>query len=306
MQELLFYGLNHLDQYPLLFALQQYSGLKISTLINVFLSIIALRYFILAMVLFLFVFSVPSASLAGAWVMGKGTSKWMLSSEYTFATHLYDRRGKLIALPRYHMLYDTLYGEYGVTETLTVWGSTRFEQRKIGYPTQSAYSGLGYSEIGGRYRVWEGFNAIASVQVSALIPGARNNVNPVEWGQTDFQADARGLVGYSFSLFKRHFFTDLQIGYRARFGDPADELRIDATLGASVSRKLMVLLQSFNTLSIGTPKSFFTELQDYKIQISAVWDFNHRWALQAGTRTTLRGINTLQEQTYFGGLWLKF
>jgi hypothetical protein len=255
---------------------------------------------------FFILFTGNESAFAGAWTPLKNSLHVISTTEMTFASFLFDDEGNKVAAPRLRRLESALHVDYGVTDWLSISGKTTFEKTDISAPVVSSYTGVGYTELGARARFWQGTQGVASIQSSVRLPGASDALNPAEAGHTQSEWDLRALSGYHFSLRGWQGFAEAQAAYRFRFGDPADEVRLDLTLGVRPYRKVMFMAQSFNTLSVGEALNGYTQLQEYKMQVSSVWDVSPCMSLQMGARTTLAGRNIWQEQTYFGGVWTKF
>jgi hypothetical protein len=91
-----------------------------------------------------------------------------------------------------------------------------------------------------------------------------------------------------------------------RTGKPADEIRLDATLGVRARADVLLLGQLLNTVSVGHAELPERSLRAHKLQLSAVYDIDKRWSLQLGGFSTLAGRNNIQENALFAAVWLKF
>jgi hypothetical protein len=83
------------------------------------------------------------------------------------------------------------------------------------------------------------------------------------------QADARLLIGRSFTLLGFPAFSSIEIGYRSP-GGFGHEIRADATLGIRPMEKVLVLLQTFNISALHAAPLYPT--RSNKIALSAVYD----------------------------------
>ncbi len=245
----------------------------------------------------------PALAYGGAWTLPTGTGQVIVSQTMTDFDHMYQTTSKV---PRYAKFEVNANGEYGVTDWLTGIVGTQILHAKIDAPTSSSYTGLGYTELGGRARFYELGPSVFSVQATARIPGASNDSSPAQMGFTGFEADIRGLAGTSFKLGEWDSFADVQAGYRLRAGGPANEYRIDATLGTRPVKEWLLLLQSFNTISDGAGGPGFPKNRLHKLQASAVWDFSKNWSVQAGLFVAFAGENTGQERGFTTAIWYRF
>jgi protein XagA len=117
------------------------------------------------------------------------------------------------------------------------------------------------------------------------------------------QADARLLVGRTFTILGLPAFSSLAIGYRSP-GGFGHEIRADATLGARPVDKLLVLLQTFNISAVHTAPLYPT--RSSKIALSAVYDVTPSIAVQVGGIVGLPGVNTTTERGIISALWYRF
>ena len=76
------------------------------------------------------------------------------------------------------------YVQFGLTDTLTVYGETAFEHYAIGQPTPNTYNGLDYSGLGLRQKLWSTGEWIFSGEATAFIPGAHDSHAPAQEGNT--------------------------------------------------------------------------------------------------------------------------
>lgn len=244
---------------------------------------------------------------AGAFTLRPGEAKLFVSGLVTAGDHYFDSRGKLRSRGRYRKYDLQAFAEYGLRDGLTVFGSSALEKISAKDGTTSTRKGLGRSELGARFRVFEAQGWIASAQASFTLAGARKSEGLAAVGETDDQLDLRGLVAHSFEAFGRHWFLDLQAGYRARSGDPADELRFDATLGARLAPRWLVLAQSFNTIGLARWKGPYALKQRiHKLQGAALFDLTERLTIYAAAFVTPIGKDALDERGGSLGIGYRF
>jgi hypothetical protein len=217
----------------------------------------------------------------------------------------FDDQGRLVPQTSYRKFDLPTLIEYGATDGLTLVLSPSLLGVAVGTERPAEYRGLGYTDVGGRLRVWSTDAHVVSVQATARLPGARRAENPAEWGWTDPETDIRALWGYGFSLYSMPAFLDAQAGYRVRAGGPADEMRIDLTLGVRPAPRWLVLVQSFNTLSVRTPRGLHEPTRSHKVAVSLAYTLG-AWTVEVGALATVAGQNALQERGLTTGLWYRF
>jgi hypothetical protein len=176
----------------------------------------------------------------------------------------------------------------------------------IGAPVSAERAGAGYTDIGGRARIWSDASWVLSAQTTLRIPGVFDKSNPAAIGYTDPEIELRGLAGYSFKAGSMSAFVDLEVAQRYRLGGPPDEFRTDLTLGISPSDRWLLLAQSFNVMSEGAGTWGYGSFAYSKFQLSAVYALTPQIAVQFGGYATYWGRNALQENGLVIGAWYKF
>jgi hypothetical protein len=243
---------------------------------------------------------------AGAWTFEAGHGHAVSTVTSSSATDVFDGSRNLQSAPRYNKFeFQTLF-EYGVTDWFTLIVTPGLQRVDIAAPVDAHRTGLGYTEFGGRARIWHGENWVLSAQATVRIPGTFDAGNPAAVGHNNFENDIRLLFGYSFALGRAPAFIDLQAGQRFRSGDQPSEFRLDATFGVRPAPQWLVLAQVFNVISEGASPPLFPSYDYSKLQLSVIYDLNQQWSLQAGGFTTFHGRNALQENGLLGAVWYRF
>jgi hypothetical protein len=247
----------------------------------------------------------PCAAVAGAWTLPQGSGQAVLTLTGSSANSAFDGSG-LAPAPRYNKLEPQGLFEYGVTDQFTVIAAPGLQHVDIASPTDARRTGLGYTELGGRYRLLQAGSWVLSGQATLRVPGTNATSNPAAIGYTGAETDIRGLAGYGFVLRTMPAFVDLQVAQRFRAGAPPNELRADATFGLQVAPQWLLLAQSFNVFSEGAGRAPFTSYDYYKLQLSAVYSLTAAVSLQLGGFTTYAGRNALQENGALVGAWYRY
>jgi hypothetical protein len=248
----------------------------------------------------------PSAVYAGAWTLDTGRGQVIVTATPTESTQAFDLSGKLQSFPRYSKDEVQALIEYGATDWLTLIGIPQVQHVSIAAPYEGQRTGLGYSEFGGRVRIWSNDAWVASVQTTFRMPGTFDRTNGAAIGYYDPELDIRGLVGYIFKLGTWPAFIDVEAAQRERFDGPPDEFRADATFGIQPADKWLILLQSFNVISEGHGTWGIPSFAYYKFEASGVYALTPALSLQLGVVTTYAGRNALQENGLVFGVWYKF
>ena len=169
----------------------------------------------------------------------------------------------------------------------------------------AAYTGLGATEIGAQAQLYRQGPFAFAVQAMARIPGAPDSSNLALQGNTRVEEELRALAGYGFQLGSWSSFANAEIGYRWRNGPPS-EWHGDFTLGVRPVEKVMLMLQSFNTISGPSTSVIFPRNSLSKLQGSVVYDFTKAISGQIGAFESIAGENALKERGVIAAVWYRF
>ncbi len=245
-------------------------------------------------------------ALAGAWTLPEGDGQIIVSLSHSFADERFSAIGEEGRATEFEKTEVRAFVEYGLKDWLTLHAQPEWRHKSTGSAFGETVRGLGRLDFGARVRVWRNDVSVISVQGVARMPGTSNRLAPANGGDTDWELDGRLLYGKGYTILGRNAFTDTQLGYRVRFGDPADEVRLDMTAGIDVTPEILALLQSFNSMSVGKATGGFLSTREHKVSASLVYRIDEDWAVQAGVQGTLSGQNTLKERGFTLGIWRSF
>lgn len=251
-------------------------------------------------------FALAAPAMAGAWTLRPGEGLALVTGTASRANRGFDGDWRSGAAARTDKFELQAWLEYGLGERFTAIVSTGLQHLAIAAPVDASRTGLGYSEFGGRFGLFENATSVVSVQATMRMPGTFDDSNPAAIGYANTEYDLRALFGTSFSIAGRSAFIDLQVAQRARAGDPPDEFRADLTFGLRLQPRWLLLAQSFNVISQGGSAPSFPAYEYHKLQLSAVYDVAPNWALQFGAFTTYAGRNSLQENGAVFSVWYRF
>lgn len=243
---------------------------------------------------------------AGAWTLDAGTGALVFTGTAMQSNSAFDSGSKQRPIPRYSKSEAQALIEYGVTDWFTAIVQPSLQHVDIAAPISAQRSGLGYTDIGGRVRLWSNSAWVVSAQATVRIPGTFDKTNPAAIGYTDHELELRGLAGYSFKAGTLPAFVDLQLAQRFRLGGPPDEFRTDITFGVRPADRWLLLAQSFNVVSEGAGTWGFGSFAYHKVQLSAVYALTPTLSLQLGGYSTYWGRNALQENGLVVGAWYRF
>lgn len=239
---------------------------------------------------------------AGPWTMADGKGRVIVTAIYSHAPKIYGPDGNPAPAPDYDQYQIFFQGEYGITDRLTLLAAPSL--RRVEVEGGDNTSGLGYTELGARYKLLDQDQFVLSLQGTTLIPGVRRRDNIAQIGSTDTQVDVRVQAGYSFDLGNTPGFASAEGGYRLRGDGQPDEFRLDATVGIKPAARLTLLANAFNTWSNG--RGPFGSYRYSNVYAGAVYEVTDTVAVQLGGLATVTGRNALRERGVYIGLWLKF
>ena len=223
---------------------------------------------------------------------------------YSNSTRGYDADGNTIDIADYEKVELFLLAEYAIAPDFTLLFKPSF--RSVSVEGGDDDSGLGYTDIGGRYRFAGDQDGWLAAEATVRIPGVSRDDNLAQVGSTDAEYDLR-LRGFRNLTFGSDTgFVDAQASYRLRAGDPPNEFHADLTLGYRPDPDFLLMAQSLNTISDGAGRGIFDEYRYHNVQLSGVYTVAPAVALQLGVMGTLGGENALRERGMFGGVWVSF
>jgi protein XagA len=243
---------------------------------------------------------------AGAWTQPQGQGQIIFASTASMASKRFNRSGRLLPTARFQKSDSTLTVDYGLTPDVTLIAGSGFQRSVFAVEDGTAQSVSIQGTGGVRFRLWHNDFTVVSIQASAHAGGERMLPAYLRKSGTPAEAEVRLGIGHSFTVMTLPAFGELQAGYRWRGGGAADELRLDATLGARPIPSILFMIQSFNTITTGTDRRFtIGKTRQHKVQLSAVYDATENWSVQIGVFTSLKGRETLKEQGALLALWRK-
>jgi hypothetical protein len=241
---------------------------------------------------------------AGAWTEPAGHAQFILGTTYSNAGTSYDSAGAAKLPASFQKSWSSIWAEYGVTNNLTLilspeyaWARTRdaagFESRARDF----AYGG------GLRYRLLSKFGTL-SLQATVKSAGAFD-MSVAVGGKSGQQAELRLLYGTNFKIGRFTGFADFEAGERWVAGARPNETPIDITVGLHLTRRGMVMFQSFNVIAGGDARFPYSYYRSHKLELSWVSELGHGISVQSGVYFSPAGQNALDEKGAQLSLWLK-
>ena len=239
-----------------------------------------------------------TSAMAGAWPLEPGQTQVIFKYEPSQADEGYGPDGARAILPgRLREDAASLFVERGITPRLTFQGKLNYES---GEDRFVRYDGRGPLELGLRLALLKTSRSVVSLYVGGVLAGAGRNAGYARPGQGDGDLEVRVLLGRSGRWRRREVFGELQVARLVRSGLP-DETRIDFTGGVRLSRRWLLLSQTYAGQADARPVS----PQWVKVETSLVRQLGP-WSLQAGWRQSTYGRESPAERGPVIGLWRRF
>ena len=256
-------------------------------------------------------------ALAGAWVQEKDHGLSITTIRRYESDEFWDQDRRRHSSPRYRKLEMNQWAEYGVVEDFTMGVNASIPY--IEAEGQGSNFGLGDVEGLGRYRIWKNDNSVLSTQLLVKIPDAYEHDKLPLLGQGQYDLEWRLLYGRAGILSggkNGEWYGNVEGAFRKRFGPPADEIRVEWTVGwKTPNRKWEINLKQENILGLRNNSSttasdpYRKQSADYdlhKLTVSAIYSIDPSVALQVGVTQDVLGRNTGKGINPFMALWIKF
>jgi protein XagA len=240
----------------------------------------------------------------GAWLLAPGDGQAIVYSAFSDSARAFDAYGNLIPVRQYKKFELGTYIEYGLTDWLTLVVAPAYDRIRNPPPGQS-YNGIGESAAAAKVRIFQNENSIISFQAGVRSPGASlaDSLGPFQVRRAA-SLELRGLAGRSIDILGMDSFVDAEAAYRFYAGNQPGEFLLDLTIGTRPFPNLLLMLQSFTSITNGSSK--FGHVSWTKLQPSFVYNLNPQWSIQIGGFLTVAGVNAGRELGPMLGIWYKF
>ncbi len=249
-----------------------------------------------------------SDASAGAWTQPKGHGQLILTALHYSADERFDVDGTEVSQARYSKQELNPYLEYGLTDRVTLGGSTFLQHLD---DSSDSSSGIGDTELFARWGFYRSERFAFSIQPEIKLPSPQADSGSPTIGSEHIDYGGRVMGGMNFSWWGRKHFAEMQLGYRHRSGEPADQVLCATTLGLNITERITVLSQGFGVVSNTGAGSTFTQSprDDYslgKTQLSALYRLNNQQTVQLGVFAHMDGRNTAKGGGVILGWWRNF
>ncbi len=266
-----------------------------------------MKRLVLLSMLLLSVMLFPQLAQAGAWPQAEGTGQFITTLATSTSDTGFDGRdnGRSLEFTKWEL---SSLASWGVTQDTSLFVKPtlqRLSADRTGGGSDRTF-GVTDTEIGGTFAVWRGQGSVISLQPMARLPFFYNPDRNPALGSGHLDLEMRAMYGTNLSVAGLPAFFDGQVAWRERTGPPANEASLDLTLGVRVEPDLQILLQSFNTVSVGDSGPGYGEFRRHKVQVSAVYQLTDDLSLQLGVNQAIAGHNDGNETGVMAALWMKF
>ncbi|MBS0472081.1 MAG: hypothetical protein JSR60_13490 [Proteobacteria bacterium] len=243
-----------------------------------------------------------TAAHGGAWTLTHGHWQSFSSTTLSSASLSFDAHGRASIATTFNKTLSQNTFEYGLTNAITLLATPAFVSARVSTPTVphtvannlsieagvrlSLYAAHGRLSLQGSYKTAGAFD----FSVSANRASGR-------------QIELRLLYGTSFKLFGRDGFADFQVAQRWIDHPRPNETPFDVTLGLWLTKRTMVMAQSFNIVSAGDAAAPYTFYRTHKLEFSVVRRVTRHWSIQLGAFYSPAGQNALVERGFSFSFW---
>ena len=254
-------------------------------------------------------FAILSALKAHAspWARADGELLLISRAEYFHATLAPELSPDGLVNSEFFRLESNTYVEFGLTEKITIGGKALYGnswlQRYSGTETANGFTEI---EAFAQYQFLQTSTDAASVRLAVARPASFQSGARANQQSNDLSAEAAILYGRNFPAAPFKVFTAVEAGYRKSFGNSADQVRLQTTLGAEPLPRVLVLLEGFSTISMRNEGFGGVDYDVTKLQPSIVYRVGRRLSVQAGMNKEVAGRNLAMGRTFFIGLWSEF
>lgn len=259
----------------------------------------------------------PSPATAGPWSPQRGHGQVIVtfSSYDTRETFTQSRDREPFEFDgRFDKVEVNPYVEVGITDRLTFVGSTFIVRSEFANSFgATSNAGIGDSTLGLRYRLTTTDRPVI-VAVQGVVKAPTTDDGEPNLGNEQVDLDGRLVIGGSLGKSSTPPFWTVESGFRYRAEGPADEIRLEGTIGAYPHRRLLLLGQAFATIGLKNNDQLLAGLDptlspDYdllRVQGSVVVSIAGRSRVQAGAFVHAAGRNTGAGSGFLVSWWQQF
>ena len=261
-----------------------------------------------------------------AWNKEKRSGFIKLDETIIYSDDFYSREGQIVNIRTTGVYITSLYGEYGITDSITgfvyfpfFFRNTRNEvtQQNSGItePGESLNS-IGDSNIGLSLGLVQNRAFVSSISLTLGLPigeASGGNSGLLQTGDGEFNQLLKIHGGYSFSINNLPVFASASIGFNNRTKGFSDEFHFSFQAGATIKNKVIAVLKTYNITSFDNgsvmPSQtgiFSNEIEYFAIGPEVSYLFTRQWAITAGLQGAFSGQNVLASPSFSLGISYTF
>jgi len=246
--------------------------------------------------------ALPCRVFGGAWTLEKKHMYNRISFNYYRAEKNFDENGARRPMPNDGTFEDIniqWYQEFGLLNNLSLissfyWKDLQYEDRNVGMSKK----GVADIDLGLKLRLLKE-PIVLSIQLLVKLPSGYDEHDDVALGKGQIDWEVRLLMGKSF--YPLPSYLGLELGYRYRAEEPADEFKYLLEFGWSFSRRFSLRAKLDGTESIDNSDNIMdvfgnpTLTNEYnlgKLEITGSLGITEAISLEATYTSSLYGENT--------------
>ena len=208
---------------------------------------------------------------------------------------------------RFERVESNTYIEYGLTERFMIGGKVFYGTSWLTRGTD-VETASGFTEYEGflQYQAFRTPRHAGAVKLAGGAPSDFNSGARPSLESDGFDVELSGLYGRSLTFEPIKTFAAVEVGYRKRFSDSADQVRFLTTIGVEPFDWLAFLFDTYSVKSLGNDNPGGADFDVFKVQPSLVIKATKRFSIQAGVTEEIAGRNLSLGRTYFLGLRSEF
>ncbi len=262
----------------------------------------------------------PLALAGPGWTQPKGKGFFLLRENIILAENFYNDKGKVDPIMTSGIFISEFYGEYGLFKRLTLGAYVPFVFHSIvngreftsGAPKEPGLEATDFGDLDFFLRLGLIQNSpfVASLSLNLGFPTGQSDSIPAS-GDGEFNQLVKLELGYGFQ--KLPLFANLEFGFNNRTNSFSDELRLNAQVGYTFGKNLLILLKSRNIWSLNNGDDtnisgggIFSNNIEFTSFGPEVLLFNvfGRFGLLANFFGAFRGANVLAAPSFSLGVFL--
>lgn len=222
----------------------------------------------------------PLSTNAQAWARDKGTGFYKIDFSSIQAANVFDTRGEIVPFRTLGNYITSFYGEYGVTNKLTVVGYVPFFVRNVVNATQARQTGtiiqpaivdnsFGDIDFGLRYALPFKTVAVSANLTFGIPTGDAEQADGLFSGDGEFNQMLRIAIGTG----KRLWWTQGALGFNNRTKGFSDEFRYDFEFGYKLLNDRLLAMLKINgieSLNNGTAQAAATGLFSNNVEFLGI------------------------------------